>query len=76
MKNTIKILISLSLIVLCLLLMASCADTLDEINEDSLKLDTDTLTLTWDRVLGAKSYTIQITGQDFEKSSKQPKYSL
>ncbi len=76
MKNTIKILISLSLIVLCLLLMVSCANTLDEINKDSLKLDTDTLTLTWDRVLGAKSYTIQITGQDFEKSSKQPKYSL
>ena len=76
MKNLIKALISLSLIVLCLLLMASCSDTLDKINEDSLKLDTDTLTLSWDRVLGARSYTVQITGQDFEKSSKQPKYSL
>ena len=76
MKNKIKLLISFCLVVLCLLLMVSCSDTLDEINEDSLKLDTDTLTLTWDRVLGARSYTIQITGQDFEKSSKQPKYSL
>ena len=76
MKNLIKALVSLGLIVLCLLCAVSCSGTLDEINEDSLKLDTDTLTLTWDRVLGARNYTIQITGQDFEKSTKNPKYSL
>ena len=76
MKKLIKALISLSLIAVCLLLMVSCADTLDKVNEDSLKLDTDTLTLTWDRVLGARNYTIQITGQDFEKSTKNPKFSL
>ncbi len=74
MKKTVKILISLSLIVLCILLMASCSKTLDKVG--NFKLDTDTLTLSWDRVLGAKSYSVQITGQDFEKTSQQNRYSL
>lgn len=74
MKKTIKILISLALFVLCLLSMASCSRTLDQVG--NFELDTDTLTLSWDRVLGAKSYSVQISGQEFEKTSKQNKVSL
>ncbi len=74
MKKALKILISLSLLVLCLLSMASCSKTLDQVG--NFQLDTDTLTLSWDRVLGARNYSVKITGQDFEKSSKQNRFSL
>lgn len=74
MKKTIKILISLALFVLCLLSMASCSRKLDEVG--NFELNTDTLTLSWDRVLGAKSYTVQISGQELEKTSKQNRFSL
>ena len=71
MKKIIS-LIALTLLSLCLLI--SCSKSIDKVG--NFKLDTDTLTLSWDRVLGAKSYTITISGEDFEKSTKQNSISL
>ena len=73
MKKIISI-ISLIIVAFCLLFMVSCAGTVNEVG--NLKLDTDTLTLSWDRVQGAKNYTVAITGTDYEKTTKDNKYSL
>ena len=73
MKKIIS-LISLALISVCLLFTISCGKTVDKVG--NFKLDSETLTLSWDRVLGAKDYTISISGEDFDKSTKNNKISL
>ena len=73
MKKLISI-ISLTLISLCLLLLTSCGKTVNEVG--NLKVDADTLVLSWDRVQGAKTYTVTVSGTDFEKNTKDNKYSL
>ena len=68
MKKTILTQLCLVVSLLCLLTLVSCND---EINAPgNLKLNEDTLTLTWDRVLGAKSYTIVIEAAEYEKTTK------
>ena len=74
MKKVIITLVLLATMVLCLLSMVSCSDTLDKVK--NFKMDDDTLTLSWDRVLGAKNYSISVSGQSFEKSTKQNSISL
>ena len=73
MKKLISI-ISLTVISLCLLLLTSCGKTVNEVG--NLKVDADTLVLSWDRVQGAKTYTVTVSGSDFEKNTKDNKYSL
>ena len=73
MKKIIS-LISLVLISLCLLLLTSCGKSVNEVG--NFKLDSDTLVLSWDRVQGAKTYTVKVSGSDFEKNTKDNKYSL
>ena len=73
MKKLISI-ISLTLISLCLLLLTSCGRSVNEVG--NLKVDSDTLVLSWDRVQGAKTYTVTVSGTDFEKNTKENKYSL
>lgn len=65
---------SVILISLCLLLLASCAKSIDKVS--NFKLDSDTLTLSWDRVLGARTYTVSVSGENFERSSKSNSVSL
>ena len=74
MKKTILTLLCLVVSLLCLVTLVSCND---EINAPgNLKLNEDTLTLTWDRVLGAKSYTIVIEAAEYEKTTKNNKVEL
>ena len=73
MKKLIS-LIALTLLSVCLLFMVSCAKTVDEVS--NFKLDTDTLTLSWDMVLGAKDYTVSISGEEREKTTKKAKIEL
>lgn len=63
-----------ALLLLSLSLLISCSGAIDKVS--NFKLDADTLTLSWDRVLGAKSYTISISGEEFEKTTKQNSLSL
>ena len=67
--------IILTLVIACLLVFSvSCSKKIDEIS--NIKLDEDTLTITWDRVYGAKDYTVSVSGQDYDKTSRNNKYSL
>ena len=74
MKKILLTILSVSLLILCLFSLVSCKESVGEVK--NLKLDSDTLTLSWDRVLGAKSYTVVISDYGVEKTSKQNTYSL
>ena len=74
MKKIISVFSLVLLLTFCLLLTVSCSGAIDEVS--NFKLDTETLTLSWDRVLGAKNYSVLVSGEDFEKSTKQNKISL
>ena len=74
MKKIIIATISIILLAFCLFSLASCSNKVGEIK--NIKLNTDTLVISWDRVLGATGYTVVVKGQDFQKTSKQNNYSL
>ncbi len=74
MKKIIITLVSIFLLAFCLVSLASCSNRVGEIK--NIKLNTDTLVISWDRVLGATGYTVSVKGQDFPKTSKQNSYSL
>ena len=73
MKKIISI-IALALISICLLCLSSCSKSVNEVK--NVEIDYDTLTISWDRVQGAKSYTVTVSGTEFEKITKDNKYSL
>ena len=72
-----KISIALALILLvslCALTMTACGSELSA--PAGFSLDADTLTLKWNAVKGAKYYTVQISGQAQEITTKTPSVSL
>lgn len=73
MKKILSI-VSMILVSLCLLFTVSCSKSIDEVS--NFKINPDTLTLSWDRVIGATNYTILISGEEFEKSTKNNNISL
>ena len=68
MKKTFKLLFIVSLFVLCVLMLASCGEKLDK--PSGLVLDKDTMTISWNKVPHAKSYTIQVEGSDRDRNTK------
>lgn len=74
MKKTFKLLFVVSLFVLCVLMLASCGEKLDK--PTGIVLDKDTLTVSWNKVPHAKSYTIQIEGSDRDRNTKSNFISL
>lgn len=74
MKKINLILILTLILVLCTLTLASCSDQLKTPN--GLYLDSDTLTLRWNKVDGARFYTVEITGMDKPITTKDTKVSL
>ena len=67
----IRIFILLSLIICCLTMCMGCASNLT-IPTD-LEIDQDTLVLTWSDVDGARSYTLDINGEEFDSSKNSYK---
>jgi len=75
MKKLITRLLSLSILTLCIVLMlASCGELLDKPTD--ITLDEETMSIRWNKVIGAKSYTVHIPGEERDKTTKQNKFSL
>ena len=69
-----KICIILFLLSLCVLTLAACDSSLSQ--PTGLIFDVETQTLTWSAVKGAKFYTVQISGQEREITTKTTSVSL
>ena len=74
MKKTRLLLLSICLLALCALLLVSCGSSLNE--PSGLYFDIETQTLHWNAVKGAKYYTIQISGQSRDITTKTTSVSL
>ena len=74
MKNITKLISVISVLLLCMLLFASCDAHLP--SPDNFELDEQTLELKWDKVKGAMSYVITISGDEREKNTRLNKLSL
>ena len=75
MKKFFSVALALGILVLCVCLVTSCGS--DKLSEPSgFKLNEQTLTLTWNKVKGAMSYTIQIEGEERERITRSNTLSL
>ena len=74
MKKTIKLIFIISLFVLCVMTLVSCGEKLNK--PTGLILNEETLSLQWNKVPGAKSYSISVSGEDREKTTKSNFISL
>ncbi|MBR2650799.1 MAG: leucine-rich repeat protein [Clostridia bacterium] len=74
MKKIALIILSVSLILLCILSLASCSEPFTA--PKGLAIDGDTYTLSWKRVPEAKKYVIQVEGEEREKSTSATSVSL
>ena len=75
MKKIVNLIFALCLVFLFTVALASCDNALDATN--GFYLDEDTLELTWDRVEGAKSYLVVISGpMEDEQTVRTNKLSL
>lgn len=74
MKSIIKLITVVSILLLCMLSMASCDAHLA--SPDNFELNEQTLELKWDKVKGAMSYVISISGDDREKNTRLNQLSL
>ena len=63
-----------ALVVVCLLSMTSCSEELAA--PTGFKFDIDTQTLKWNKVPGARAYSIQVEGEERVKSTKANYFSL
>ena len=68
MKKTVNLIFALCLVFLFIFALGSCANALEVTN--GFYLDEDTLELTWDRVDGAKSYLVVISGHMMKRKKK------
>jgi len=68
MKKLIKLLCVISLFVLCVTMLASCGEKLNK--PSGLIFNEEKLTIQWNKVPGAKSYSILISGEEREKTTK------
>jgi len=74
MKKVLSVLCLCALLLCMLLLCTACkADTAAPTR---LKLNTDTLTLEWRRVSGARAYEVRISGEDRVKTTQANYFSL
>ena len=62
------------MLTLCVLFTASCGNELDA--PSSFRLNEQTLGLSWDKVKGAMSYAIQISGEEREKTTRSNSLEL
>ncbi|MBR2343468.1 MAG: leucine-rich repeat domain-containing protein [Clostridia bacterium] len=74
MKKTLIRIGVICLIILSLALLFSCKDTATK--PSNFRLDTDTITLKWDKVAGASSYEIRISGEERTKTTRANYVSL
>lgn len=74
MKKIRFILVSMCLLALCAVMLVSCGSELKA--PSGLYLDIETQTLHWNAVKGAKYYTIQISGQERDVTTKSNHISL
>ena len=74
MKKIRIILVLMLLLALCAVTLTACNTTLGA--PSGLMLDIETQTLSWKLVQGAKFYTIQISGQERELTTKTNQVSL
>ena len=62
MKKSLSFIFIVTLLVLCIFCITSCDDELQK--PDDFRLNSDTLELTWDKVPGAQSYVVEISGSN------------
>ena len=74
MKKLRAIFMVILLLSLCAVMLTACDVTLDV--PTGMYLDIETQTLRWSAVKGARYYTIQISGQEQEITTKTPAVSL
>ena len=74
MKNIIKLITVISVLLLCMLSLASCDAHLP--SPENFELNEQTLDLKWDKVKGAMSYVISISGDEREKNTRMNQISL
>ena len=75
MKKVYSVILALSILTLCVFLVTSCSSgKLPE--PDGFTLNEQTLTLSWNKVRGAMSYTIQIEGEERERTTRTNSISL
>lgn len=74
MKRIINIVLAVSLLLLCVILTTSCGSRLED--PDGFYLDEQTLVLNWNKIKGARSYAIQISGEEREKVTRTNSISL
>ena len=74
MKNIIKLITVISVLLLCMLSFASCEAHLP--SPENFELNEQTLELKWDKVKGAMSYVISISGDEREKNTRMNQMSL
>ena len=74
MKKIITV-VSLCAILLCTLLLCTACGA-ETMAPGRLKMNTDTLTLEWARVIGARAYEIRITGEDRVRTTQANYISL
>jgi len=74
MKKIISPLILIFLLAFCALTLASCGEQLNA--PSGFVLDEETITLKWNAVKGAKSYTVSISGQERQITTKKTEVSL
>jgi hypothetical protein len=74
MKKIRLLLLSVCLLALCMVMLVSCGSELK--SPSGLVFDIETQTLHWNAVKGAKYYTIQISGQERDVTTKTTSVSL
>ena len=74
MKKIITISISLIVLALCLVCFVSCGGSIER--PTGFTFDDETLTIRWNKVIGARSYTVQIPGEEREKTTKSTFFSI
>ena len=74
MKRIIKIMLTVSMLLLCILFTVSCGNKLE--TPEGFNLNPQTIVLSWDKVKGAMSYAIQISGEEREKTTRSNSIEL
>lgn len=75
MKKIFSVILTVSILVLCVFLVTSCGSK--KLSEpDGFKLNEQTITLSWNKVRGAMSYIVHIEGEEREKTIRTNSISL
>ena len=74
MKKRILTIISLSLLLVCMILVSGCSSQVAK--PTGLRMNSDTLTLSWNKNSSAKGFAVQISGEEEERVVRGNSISL